>query len=56
MLALRHGRSLHQRIQPGEGLPVARYSVASEVLGTVGPWEEVPEGGLVGVGPDLRPI
>jgi len=56
LLALRHGRSLHQRIQSGDGLPIARYSVASEVLGTAGPWEEIPEGGLVGVGPDLKPI
>jgi hypothetical protein len=55
MLAVRHGRSLHHCTEPGEGLPVARYTIASEVPG-VGGWVEIPEGGMVGVGPDLRPV
>ena len=56
LLALRHGRSLHQGFESGEGRAIARYRVASEVIVSVGPWEEIPEGGLVGVGPDLKPI
>jgi predicted glutamine amidotransferase len=56
MLALRHGRSLHHCVEAGDGLPVARYTVASEVLGVGVKWEEIPEGGMVGVGGDLRLI
>ncbi len=56
LLAVRHGRSLHQGFEAGDGRAVSRYRVASEVIVSVGPWEEIPEGGLVGVGPDLKPI
>ncbi|MHB1844130.1 MAG: class II glutamine amidotransferase [Deltaproteobacteria bacterium] len=54
LMALRHGRTLHVSEELGPDGGLERFTVASEVLGGAGRWQEVPEGGLVGVGPDLR--
>ncbi len=54
LLSLRHGRTLHFRGELDPEGRVERFMVASEILGGQGLWQEVPEGGVVGVGPELR--
>ncbi len=55
LLAVRHGRSLYQAAEDGLAGALQRFSVASEIVDGERRWHEVPDGALVGVGPDLRP-
>lgn len=53
LVAYRDGRSLHYSVNEPvsrlEGAPVSELMVASEVLSAERAWNEVPEGGLVGI-------
>lgn len=52
LAASRRGKTLHWILEPGEA---GRFVVASEPIGKKR-WNEVPEGGFVGVDEEMRPV